>query len=427
MTAFRFAHVADLHLDTPFSGLARVEPELAERLRDASLRAWDNVVAECVARAVAFVVVAGDVYDGARAGVRAQLRFLRGLERLSAAGIEVFVVHGNHDPRGGAWPVVREWPRGVHVFGHERVEQRVVERDGRALAVVGGVSYREQRVTDNLALGFRRSARDAPHVAVLHCNVGDDPAHGRYAPCSLDDLARAGQDYWALGHVHARRVLREHGPAVAYPGNTQARHPNEPGPRGFLVVEVGPDRRFSPEFVPADAWRFATLELDVGGSRPVGSLPELEARLLERAAGLVGEHAGRGLILRARLTGRGPVRAELARRGALAGVLARLRDEARDLGLDLCWDDLADESRPELDRAALAAGDDFVADLVRASGGLRGRAREPVAALAGRLAAHPALARTLDALGLAGLEDEAERLLEEAEALALDRLEAGSA
>jgi DNA repair exonuclease SbcCD nuclease subunit len=43
--------------------------------------------------------------------------------------------------------------------------------------------------------------------------------HDAYAPCELTDLTNAGFDYWALGHVHERRVLSRT-PWIVYPGNT---------------------------------------------------------------------------------------------------------------------------------------------------------------------------------------------------------------
>src|SRR5271167_1437646 len=91
---FTFVHSADLHLDTPFKGIGGTAPYVAKRLRDASLAAFDRLVELCLQRRAAFLVVAGDIYDGPERGLRAQLRFRDGLARLSDAGISSFVVHG---------------------------------------------------------------------------------------------------------------------------------------------------------------------------------------------------------------------------------------------------------------------------------------------------------------------------------------------
>ena len=271
--AFCFIHAADLHLDTPFEGVAGMSVAVAERLRDASLEAFDGMVRLAIDRRAAFVLLAGDLYDGAERGVRAQLRFLRGLGVLSAAGIPVFIVHGNHDPVGG-WPGVREWPPGVTVFGSEQVEVVPVTRDGVVLARVYGISYGHREVTENLALRFRREEGPGLHIGLLHCNVGDDPAHGRYSPCALSDLERAGMDYWALGHVHKRQILREGGPWVVYPGNTQGRSPkpSERGAKGACVVLVEGGEIRSVEHVDLDRVRFVALEVDVAGVADLGAL-----------------------------------------------------------------------------------------------------------------------------------------------------------
>src|SRR3954454_23894101 len=215
MSGFRFVHAADLHLDTPFEGLARTSPEVAAALRDASLAAFDALVELTLREQAAFLVLAGDVYDGAERGVRAQLRFLRGLERLSAAGVQVLVAHGNHDPLAG-WSAIRAWPAGVHVFSSEAVEAVPVERDGHVLATVHGISYATRDCPASLLPRFAGAAGEGLRVGVLHANVGGDPAHAAYSPCSVDQLRAAGLDYWALGHVHQRAVLCDGDPWVVY-------------------------------------------------------------------------------------------------------------------------------------------------------------------------------------------------------------------
>jgi hypothetical protein len=58
-----FVHAADLHLDTPFSGVGETAPAVAAALREASLDAFNNLVDLCLDRDAAFLVIAGDIYD----------------------------------------------------------------------------------------------------------------------------------------------------------------------------------------------------------------------------------------------------------------------------------------------------------------------------------------------------------------------------
>ncbi|MSW52946.1 MAG: hypothetical protein F2817_18920, partial [Actinobacteria bacterium] len=267
MPSFRFLHAADLHLDTPFAGLGRVAPHVQEALRDASLRAWDALIDLALDEEVAFVVLAGDLYDGADRGLRAQLRVRAGLQRLSDAGIAAFIVHGNHDPLDG-WQAIDAdgWPDGVVVCPSREVLSHEVVRDGVRLATLHGISYATRETTANLARRFPAASGGGLHVGVVHATVGTQPDHSPYAPCTIEDLRAAGYDYWGLGHVHGHDVLADD-PVVAYSGSLQGRSPKrtEQGAKGALLVDVVDDRIAGrPRHVPLDLVRFVGLEVDLG-------------------------------------------------------------------------------------------------------------------------------------------------------------------
>jgi DNA repair protein SbcD/Mre11 len=367
-----FVHAADLHLDTPFAGMEAGTPQMAELLRDASLDALDRLVEVALDREAAFVVLAGDIYDGSERGLRAQLRFRDALARLDDAGIPTFVVHGNHDPIEEGWQAIRTWPPAVTVFGEDEVGAVPVHADGQRIATIHGISYATRAVTENLAARFERTAAPGVHVGLLHATVGSQPEHAPYAPCTIDDLRAARMDYWALGHVHRRQVLRrgeERGDAwVVYAGNTQARSlkPSERGAKGCYVVPFDPDADASPigepEFVPLDAVRFEEPVVEIDD---VEELPELADRLLAAGDQARDEADGRALVLRARLAGRGPLHHELARPGVHDELLQRLRDAVRDLQPAMWWDALKVATRPVLDRDALRERADFTGELVR--------------------------------------------------------------
>ncbi|MBK5224720.1 MAG: DNA repair exonuclease [Acidimicrobiia bacterium] len=361
--AFRFLHAADLHLDTPFAGLSATSPAVGAALREASLRAFDDLVRLAIARDVAFVVLAGDVYDGAERGVRAQLAVHRGVTRLAGRGIRTFMVAGNHDPVGEGWAAIREWPELVTIFPAGEVASVAVERDGQHLATVHGTSYERRATTENLALGFRRGEAPGPHIAVLHANVGGQPGHDPYSPCTVDDLVGTDIDYWALGHVHTRQVLHRE-PWIVYPGNFQGRNPraSEQGAKGALVVEVDDAGHIAePEFVALDAVRFHHEEVAIDEVADLGALREELSDLGQRR--LVAAD-GRSLLLRVTLVGRGPVHADLRRPGAVAELVGTLRDDAPVDEPFLWWDRIDSATSAARDLDALRDRNDFVADLL---------------------------------------------------------------
>jgi DNA repair exonuclease SbcCD nuclease subunit len=354
---------------------------VAAALREASLDAFNNLVDLCLDRDAAFLVIAGDIYDGADRGIRAQLRFRDGLGRLSDAGIATFVVHGNHDPVESGWSAVSAWPPLVTIFGSETVEAVPVHRDGKLLAVVQGISYGRRDVSENLALRFAPPAGPGIHVGVLHCNVaGSTGGHEDYSPCSLQDLRRAGLDYWALGHIHARSVLsgRPYGeePWVVYPGNLQARSPkaSEQGAKGACVVVVSGGRVGSLEFVACDRIRYATIDVDLA---PFASLDVLRDALASAARAEIARAGGRSVILRAHLSGRSELHVPLRARQSLGELLASLRDDFTPGDPWAWWDRLEDASAPPIDLDDLRGGSDFAADLIAIAEELATACTEP--------------------------------------------------
>ncbi|MFX5761000.1 metallophosphoesterase, partial [Acinetobacter baumannii] len=61
--SFRFLHAADIHLDSPLRGLLR-RGEAASAFVEASRRALENLVAAAIEEKVAFLIIAGDIFDG---------------------------------------------------------------------------------------------------------------------------------------------------------------------------------------------------------------------------------------------------------------------------------------------------------------------------------------------------------------------------
>ena len=109
ITPFSFIHCADVHLDSPFECIQSVDPNTASALRDATFRSFENIVDLAIREHVDFLIVAGDVYDGADRSLRAQWRFYQALRRATERGIQCFVAHGNHDPMDYIASAVKQW------------------------------------------------------------------------------------------------------------------------------------------------------------------------------------------------------------------------------------------------------------------------------------------------------------------------------
>jgi len=417
MKPFSFVHGADLHLDSPFTGVTAQAPDVAEALRAATFEAFQSLIQLCLDRRPAFLLLAGDVYDGADRSLRAQLRFRDGLATLAEQGIRSFVVHGNHDPLEG-WSSSITWPPEVHVFGKDTVETVTVEKDGSPIAAVSGVSYGRRRETRNLAQRFSAEERGGLfQIALLHCNCGANADHEAYAPCSLSDLQGAGFDYWALGHVHEKAVLTE-SPYVVYPGNTQGRHIREQGERGCYWVTVNEAHNAAVEFCALDAVRWLTGEVRIDDFDTIDRLERGLAETVETFR----EHAdGRSVVCRIALAGRGPLYKELRRPNAVADLLEHVRERFASERPFVWLEAIEANCRPEVDLAKRRKGTDLLAQVLNEAGDIRGGQdlREALAPVLDDLFEDGRARKALDPLG----EDELRRVLDEAELLCLDMLE----
>ena len=365
MQPFSFVHAADFHLDSPFEGIRAADPSIADHLRDATFKAFEQIITLCIDKRVDFILIAGDVYDGADRSLRAQLKFRDELASLAKEGIQSFVVHGNHDPLSG-WSAGLEWPEEVHLFGADTIEDIPVQNNGETLCHIYGISFPVADVRRNLALEFQRTDDGPFAIGLLHCNVGSDTGHEPYAPCSLDDLVKAGMDYWALGHVHNRNILREDSPMVIYPGNPQGRNIRETGPRGCYLEEVDTEGQPQASFIECDVVRWAKETVDIM------ELPDEESLIKgldECVATIREEDPHRSAILRVTLTGSGPLHHTLKQTGVVEDLLERLQE---DINPPFVWvERLTVSTKPAIDLGARSQDEDFVGNLLRLVNSIR--------------------------------------------------------
>lgn len=417
MTGFRFVHAADLHLDSPFKGIqTTAPPNVHRRLINATFDTYDAIIDLCLSERVDALLVAGDIYDGADRSLKAQLRFIDGLKRLDAAGIRSFVCHGNHDPLDG-WQANLRFPDSCHQFGAQ-VESLPLDPERPGLATVYGVSYPQQRVLENLTPKFGRGPRDEFSIGLLHANVGSNPGHAAYAPCSVDDLKQTGIHYWALGHVHTRQVLSEGSTTVVYPGNPQGRHPVETGERGVYLVDVGADREVRLSFRDVSVVRWAQLTVSI--DQMLSEQELLDAIDAEVASAFEADE--RDVVCRVSVSGRGPLYAATRKADFRATLQGRINDDWAN-GTPFGWCERVEVStKPAFDREEQRQAGDFVGDLLRLVDDIQADPaqlallREEMAPLYGHIRAKKYLADSLPG------EEELRALLADAEARALEPL-----
>lgn len=292
---FRFLHAADVHLDSPLVGLDRYETAPVEAMRGTTRRAFANSVQLALDEEVAFVLLAGDLFDGDWRDYRTGLHFVEQMGRLRDAGIQVLVVAGNHDAASHLTKRLRP-PDNVRFLSTRAPETVVLEAHGVA---VHGQGFAGRTTTDDLAAAFPVGDPALLNVGLLHTSLDGREGHATYAPTSLQVLAQKGYQYWALGHVHRREVVSTD-PWVVFPGNLQGRHARELGPKGCTLVTVDGGEVATVEERHLDVLRWARCAVDAGGAATVSDLLDRVARHMAEEAG---EADGRPLAVRVEVTG----------------------------------------------------------------------------------------------------------------------------
>jgi DNA repair protein SbcD/Mre11 len=311
MSRFRFVHAADLHIDSPLIGLASHSEEFAERVDQASRQAFDNLVSLAQEERCSFIVIAGDLFDGQWRDYHTGLFFLSRMRQLRDAGIRVYIVLGNHDAEN-RFARRLEFSDNVSVLPADKPQTLFLDD---IQAAIHGRSFPQRDVAENLASSYPQPAPGRFNIGVLHTALTGREGHERYAPCTVEELANRGYDYWALGHVHAHEIVSQY-PYIVFSGNLQGRHVHESGPKGAALVTVEEGRVVALEHRPLDVVRWSREELNAGECTDLDMIHDLVRERLEE---LTNNAGGRALAVRLQISGCTPLHYEIVKREVQLG------------------------------------------------------------------------------------------------------------
>ncbi len=362
MAKVRFIHTADLHLDTPFKGLSRLNSELTKRLKDATFRSFRNIIDLCSEKKVDFLIISGDIFDSENKSLAAQLRFVSELKSLSEKGIPAYFICGNHDPLK-SWLDTIDLPDMAIRFGPSTGQVHTFEKADTAIADIHGISFNEKAITRNLAAEFRLAPKPAPiSIAVLHGTIGSPGPHENYAPFTREDVANKGFDYWAMGHIHKKRIVSPSNPTILYPGNPQGRDFGEPGERGCFLVEISEGHDPAFEFIPTQVIRFENLIIDMSAVSKIEFLRDKINDALENSENYSEEV---NYILRINLIGRTGLHKSINDKSEI-NELVELLNEGQNDQQYLRWiDQIYVNTRPEIDIERIKNGSGFSAEVLK--------------------------------------------------------------
>ena len=257
----KFAHLADCHL-----GGWR-DPVL----RSLGLEAFSRSCDICIKEQVAFIVIAGDIFDTALPSFDVLRSVTAVLQRVKEAGVSVYIIPGSHDysPSGKTMISVLEEAKllvnvmklvdGSFVFTEDSSGVKLVGYKGRKL----GLEQDELVQCDFLSLVREQGKK----IFLFHTTIQEMLSSGLDMLTGVShSVFPSGFNYYAGGHIHQRIVYHAEGygpfvyPGPLFPNNFAELETCRHG--GFYFVSLDD---FSMEFVPLELAPVVSYTFDVTG------------------------------------------------------------------------------------------------------------------------------------------------------------------
>lgn len=249
-------HIADLHLDSPFSGgdIRRSEAG-RNRLRQVFRRMMKHI------RETGYdiVLIAGDLYD---CGFVTEETAEMIRSELGSLPCPVVISPGNHDPYGkGSLYSSSGFSDNVHIFKEEKPTKFDFDNIGVS---VWGYAFNETVYKENPIKDIETDRRNI-NILCAHGEIGAPLSP--YAPMTYGDIEQAGFIYAALGHIHkAPAIFRSTSCTCAYSGFAEGRAFDEIGKGSALSVsifETGENSEVKIEPLSFSSYSFEILPVNV--------------------------------------------------------------------------------------------------------------------------------------------------------------------
>ena len=220
-------HCSDIHLDRNFniSNMARAQ----ERKEDLN-KNFSVAVEYALENKPDIFLITGDVFDRVSPGNAARIFLTEKVRRLKDAGIEVFMIAGNHEvPKFGGQRVAIDVLSSAGlatVFSASDEFKTSVVKVGRKRVCVAGKSYYPQMESANPLREHNVPLEGDYNVLMIHgslqgLNVASSvPEIASQNPFRPEDIS-VGLNYLALGHFHNHYERDYEGCKIVNPGSME--------------------------------------------------------------------------------------------------------------------------------------------------------------------------------------------------------------
>ena len=267
----RFIHIADVHLGV----IPDADMPWSEKRSQDIWNSFRLVIEQAKRQQVDLLLIAGDLFH------RQPLK--RELKEIAAwfaeiPETEIVLIAGNHDylhPK--SYYRTFAWPENVHFLMSRDLQAVTFDR---IHTTVYGCSFWNQEdgrtVYDIVTLQEIEDSNSAGqrNYRILLGHGGDD----RHHPFRANDIAQAGFDYAAFGHIHKAAQLVPN--RVIMAGSLEPTDCNDFGPHGFWMGEMT-ERGCNVSFYPIKNCEYIRQEIDVTPELSSYAVAELVQQTLQ--------------------------------------------------------------------------------------------------------------------------------------------------
>lgn len=241
----KFVHIADVHLDMPFTSLKN-NKELVKRRRLEQKFAFKKVIDIVKEEGAEVLFIAGDLFEDKYVEDDTITYIITCLKEISST--KVYITPGNHDPLIKSSPYnTFEWPDNVFIFGSE------VGMDTYQDINIYGIGFDDFEMDTDAVKDIEVS--ENINILITHANL--DGASHKYHDVKTQWLDKF--DYVALGHIHMPKIDDS---KIIYPGSLIAGGFDETGKHGLVVGNISKEG-LNVKFVKIDDMEFEVKELDI--------------------------------------------------------------------------------------------------------------------------------------------------------------------
>ena len=246
----KFVHLADVHLDMPFTSL-KSNKELVKRRRLEQKFAFRKAIDLVKEEKAQVLFIAGDLFEDKFVDDDTITYIISCLNEINDT--KVYITPGNHDPLIKSSPYnTFDWPDNVFIFGSE------VGMDSFDNVNIYGIGFddfemdstaiRDIKIPDNEKV-------ENINILITHANL--DGASHKYHDVKTQWLDKF--DYVALGHIHMPKVDDS---KIIYPGSLVAGGFDESGPHGLVVGDITKEK-LKIKFMRIDDIQFEIKTIDI--------------------------------------------------------------------------------------------------------------------------------------------------------------------